>query len=94
MIEDERLIDWEAVLSTLMVVPDGGAAGAIWHLSIDIDLRERILARSTQKAYLARYGRIPWHAWEGRTVADIAQAMKAISALVEQENEASALEDR
>lgn len=88
MIEDERLIDWEAVLGVLMVVPDGGAAGAVWHLGIEIDLRERILSRPEQKAYLARYGRIPWHAWEGRTVAELAQAINAVSKVVERENAA------
>lgn len=95
MIEDERLIDWEAVLGVLMVVPDGGPAGAVWHLQIEIDLRERILSRPEQKAYLARYARIPWHAWAGRSVAEMTQAINAVSKVVERENAADeAMENR
>lgn len=96
MIEDERLIDWDAVLDVLMVVQDdGGAAGAVWHLGVEIDLRDRILSRAEQKAYLARYGRIPWHAWEGRTVAELAEAINAVSKVVERENAADeAMENR
>lgn len=95
MIEDERLIDWEAVLGVLMVAPDGGPAGAVWHLGLEVDIRERIVSRAEQKAYLARYARVPWHAWEGRSVVEIGRAINAVSKVVERENAADeAMENR
>ncbi len=68
------------------------AFDACWHLFFEIDLKERIKIRAQQKAFLARYGRIPWHAWEGRTVLELNATMRAIGEVIEREG-ASTPED-
>jgi len=58
-----------------------------WHLAQDIDLRESVLARPVQRAFLARYGRQDYFAQ--RTLVEIESAVREISSLVRKEDELS-----
>lgn len=63
-----------------------------WHLRLEIDLREQILSRPKQRAYLARYGRQDF--WkDGLTVISLNAAVRAVSEVVEKENELSRLQE-
>lgn len=56
-------------------------------------MREQILARPKQRAYLARYGRQDYFAARDMPIPDIEAAVRAISSVVEQENELSRLKE-
>jgi hypothetical protein len=71
----DRLVDFRD--------PDEGIH-PFWHLGQKIDLKAKILARADQRAYLARYGRQDFFA--DRTIVEIESAVRAISALVGEEN--------
>lgn len=59
-----------------------------WHLRVDLNLRERVLARKEQRAYLARYGRQDMFRRD-LSVLDLDAAVAAVSKIVEKENELS-----
>lgn len=61
------------------------AYDAFWHLFLEFDLSERVQARGRQKMLLARYARIPPSYWEGRPVTAIEQAVRDLSAVVNEE---------
>lgn len=94
--EDDRLVAYEVVIPRLLFVhEEHGVATAFWHLIIECDLRANVLARAKQKAFLSRHGRIPWHAWEGRSIVEMRSAMHAIKDIVETESdETTALENK
>lgn len=73
------------VATKLMKIEPGTLLAACWHLDVEIDLRDRRKTRVEQKALLARYGRIPWHAWDGRPVSEINEALTAIGEVVAKE---------
>lgn len=55
---------------------------------MDLDPEEALRTRTKQKAYLARYGRMDWFAWENREVTELDEATRAISEILEKEQEA------
>ena len=73
------------VLCPLRASPD-------WHMRADIDLRENILQRSKQRAYLARYGRQNFFE-HGLSILDLNRAVRELSAVVERENELSRMKE-
>lgn len=80
------------VLDTLIAyrVMDEGIH-PFWHLIAKIDLRENLLLRNKQKAYLARYGRQDFFASRG--IVELNSAVRAISEVVQQENEMSRISE-
>lgn len=62
---------------------------AFWHLLVEFDPVEELRRRTKQKAYLARYGRQDWFAWEDREVSELDEAVRAIGDIVEAENESN-----
>ena len=68
-----------------------GATGtwvdAFWHLLVEFDPAHMLRERAKQKAYLARYGRQDWYAWEHRDVTDIDEAFREVCEIVRRENE-------
>jgi hypothetical protein len=62
-----------------------------WHLFQDIDLREMILSRPKQRAFLARYGRQDF--FVEHPIPVLVAAVRALSEVVQQENEASRLQE-
>ena len=58
-----------------------------WHLSQDVDLRENVLARPSQRAFLARYGRQDF--FVPRTLVEIETAVREVAEIIERENELS-----
>lgn len=63
----------------------------IWHLQAELDLRENILDRPKQRAYLARYGRQDF--FQDRTILELEAAVKAIAEIVSHENELNRVQE-
>ena len=92
---------WETVdpdeVSDSLKILNTGSSGtwfdACWPLLVQIDPEAMLRARTQQKAYLARYGRQSWYAWEDREVADLEEAFSAIAEIVADEN-TGGVEDR
>lgn len=85
------MTDLDATLDRLVAfrVPGTGIHPA-WHATVEIDLRERILLRPQQRAYLARYARQDmWRA--DVSIPEIDLAVRKVSAVVSQENEVTSL---
>ncbi len=63
-----------------------------WHVVTDseIDLRERVLSRPRQRAYLARYGRQDYFRHD-MTIPELDAAVRNVSDVVSRENEASSI---
>lgn len=87
MVRDDQL-----VLDALIAfrVPDEGIH-PYWYLFQEIDLKEMILARPQQRAFLARYGRQDFY--EKRSIPELRAAVHALSEVVNQENELSRLQE-
>lgn len=65
----------------------GEGVNPIAHLLDLVDLRENVLSRPKQRAYLARYGRQDF--FEDRTIVELNRATRAISEVVTEENDAN-----
>lgn len=63
----------------------------IWHLQAELELREIILDRPKQRAYLARYGRQDF--FQERTIPELEAAVKAVAAIVSEENELNRVQE-
>lgn len=75
----------------LFRLPDGEGISPIWHLQTEINLREHILDRPRQRAYLARYGRQDF--FQDRTVLELEGAVRAVAAIVNEENELNRVQE-
>lgn len=86
----------EESLKKLYFGTSGTWLDAFWHLLVDLDPEERLRLRTKQKAYLARYGKQDWFAWEHRETTELDDACREINEIVTGENEGGGggLEDR
>jgi len=74
-------------LKVLYVGMTGTYVDAFWHLLTDIDPIKALKWRAEQKAYLARYGRQSWFAWEHRDVTELEEAYQTLAEIVKKEND-------
>lgn len=72
------------------VIPfTGTLSDGYWDQMIRINPTELLSVRTKQKAYLARYGRESFFAWEDRETRELNETFAAISDLIKNENEFS-----
>lgn len=70
---------------------DDEGVNPIWHLQAELDLRDIILDRPKQRAYLARYGRQDF--FQDRTILELEAAVKAVAEIVSHENELNRVQE-
>jgi hypothetical protein len=83
------VLDYDAMMNRLVqfrVGEDG--IHPTWHLQAAMNLKESIAMRAQQRAYLARYGRQDYFD-QSCSLPELDEAVRAISAVVRQENELS-----
>jgi hypothetical protein len=84
-------VDPEMVLDHLLAFRTEDGVHPFWHLFQTIDLKEMVLSRPKQRAFLARYGRQDFY--ERHSIPELVAAVRALSEVVEQENELSRLQE-
>ncbi len=84
-------MDVDKVLDALIAFRADCGIHPFWHLFQEIDLREMVLSRPKQRAFLARYGRQDFHSQ--RSIPELTAAVRALSEVVQQENELSRLQE-